>query len=507
MLKKGVYYIITLLLFTACQKRYAHKPDANIVGQTPPADMVFVPGAGNVPSFYMGFTEECNMNYNIYLQWLLQVYIDYPDVYKYAVPKNRDVSDLMVMNDPYYKYYQNHPAFAYYPVVGITWLQVQDYLTWKTDRLNESVLFEVGIHDERDMLYQQNENNFNTEAYLNGQYSDAIIKRDLIDKAPEGTTRKVRMDDGIFFTAFRLPTEAEWEYVLSLEKQAQLNNDNYNNPFTKNNAYPYGKNYFTLRWGRQYDIVNDEIVQQNLPYNPAWDSSEFYAVQRLTGPADYEVGGNRIANLEGNVQEWLFDIYYDTPQVATFNMVEFFNNNTFPVLDPYNYNDADGYIDEKDSIGKLPFTYWLLDGTGTPYKTRRFGFNFITNRRVDTTYRDISEDKVIANAYHNYYLNKTDTSYSWLDTTPQSKNYYHKRYRSLYKNKTNGKFYSTQRNYDVIRPDSANHNRVVKGGTWRRPNGKARKPMSQEKHSPNVGFRCVMSYTSLPVKPKYKVKW
>lgn len=506
MLKKSIYYIIILLFFTACQKRYTHTPSANVVGQTPPADMVFVPGDGSVPSFYMGFTEECNLNYNIYLQWLLQVHVDYPAVYDHALPKNRDVSDLMLMNDPYYKYYQNHPAFAYYPVVGITWLQAQSYLHWKSDRLNESILYEVRIHNERDMLEQNNEQNFNTEAYLNGQY-EGWVKRDLIDKAPNGTTRKVRTEDGIFFTAFRLPTEAEWEYALSLERQAQLNTENYNNPFTKSNAYPYGKNYFTLRWGRLYDLIDDKLLQQNYPYNPAWDSSQYYSIQRLTGPADFENKSNRIANLEGNVQEWLMDIYYDTPQVAKVNMIEVFNNNSFPVVESKYYNDADGYINEKDSLGRLPFKYWLLDATGKPYKTRRFGFNFIRNRRIDTIYRDVDEDKIIINTYYNYRLNKKDTSYSWLDTIPRPNYYNYRRYVQIFKNHTNVRYYTLQRNYDIIRLDSANHNRVVKGGTWRNPDGKTRMPMSQEKHSPNVGFRCVMSYTGLPVKPKYKVKW
>jgi hypothetical protein len=495
-----IIYLLLIITASACGKRYMHKPDANVVGQTPPADMVFVPGSREVPSFYMGFTEECNLNYNIYLQWLQQVFVDYPEVYKKAVPQNRDVSDIMVMNDPYYKYYQNHPAFAYYPVTGLTWEQTQDYLCWKTDRLNEAILIEAGVHDKKDLIYQTNESNFNTEAYLNLQY-DGLVKKDLQDIAPYGTTRKVRIEDGILFTGFRLPTEAEWEYALSLEKQAQINTENYKNPFGKNNGYPYGKNYFTLRWARLYGLVNDDMAKHGLPYNAQWDSAQ-YTLNRLTGPVDYKTGGNRIANLDGNVQEWLMDIYTDTIQQPTLNMAEYFSRNNFPELEPKYYNDVNGYVNEKDSLGKLPFIYWALDATGKPIKTRKFGFAITTNHRVDTIFYDSTSPFFVATPKFYSYVNKWDTSYSWKEPTYNGWNLG----IPLTKN-NNGDFFSVQYNYDVIRFDSVKYNRVVKGGTWRKPDGHARIGMPQNQYSPNVGFRCVMAYTSLPVKKGYKVKW
>jgi formylglycine-generating enzyme len=495
-LKKGVLYIVLIISVSACRNYYSHQPDKVSPGQTPPADMVFVPGSSEVPSFYMGFTEECNLNYNIYLQWLQQVFVDYPGVYQKAVPKNRDVSDLMVMNDPYYKYYQNHAAFAYYPVTGITWLQAETYLAWKTDRLNEAILMEAGVHDKKDLIYQTNESNFNTEAYLNLQY-DGLVKRDLDDVAPYGTTRKVRVEDGILFAGFRLPTEAEWEYALSLEKQAQINTENYKNPFGKNNGYPYGKNYFTLRWGRMYGLVNDKMAKHGLPYNAQWDSTQFQLPQRLTGPADYQTQGNRIANLDGNVQEWLLDVYTDTPQQLHYNFGEYMARNDFPVAKPEYYNDIEGYLQEKDSLGRLPFRYLFFDGTGQPVKTSRVDFVCFFNRRYDSIYIPVNEAKLTKSIHLNPQTQRNDT-FTYYGQYPHS--------GQVYKDE-NGNYFKLQYNYYVIRFNDYNHQRVVKGGTWREPDGKSRRPMQQDSASPNVGFRCVMTYTGLPVKPGYKVKW
>ena len=109
--------------------------------------MVFMPGNGSVPAFYMGVTEETNLNYNIYLKWLEKTFKDYAFVKSWAEPKSRDLDSISRLNDPFYKEYFTHPAFAYYPVVGVTWLQAMEYLSWKGDRLNEAVMMEGGLYE------------------------------------------------------------------------------------------------------------------------------------------------------------------------------------------------------------------------------------------------------------------------------------------------------------------------------------------------------------------------
>ena len=77
--------------------------------------------------------------------------------------------------------------------------------------MNEQILIREGVL--RVNPNQINEDNFNTDAYLAGQY-EGLVKSDLMDLNPNsGTngTRKVRMEDGILLPRYRLPTEAEWE--------------------------------------------------------------------------------------------------------------------------------------------------------------------------------------------------------------------------------------------------------------------------------------------------------
>jgi len=96
-------------------------------------------------------------------------------------------------------------------VVGVTWVQANDYCQWRTDRVNEMILIKKGILSLDPA--QKNENNFNTEAYLSGQY-EGLPDKQLPDLNPNGTgTRKVKMEDGILLPKYRLPTEAEWEYA------------------------------------------------------------------------------------------------------------------------------------------------------------------------------------------------------------------------------------------------------------------------------------------------------
>ncbi len=483
---KLLVLIVLGTCFMACQKSYMHQPDANVVGQTPPPDMVFVPGGGNIPSFYMGFTEECNLNYNTYLEWLKNVHTEFPDVYKQATPKDRDVSYLMETNDPFYKEYKDHPAFAYYLVTGVSWLQAHDYLNWKTDRLNEAILYELGIHDERDMFGQHQENNFNTEAYLAWQYG-GVVKKELKDYSPYGFTRKVKVDDGILFTDFRLPTKAEWEHAFTLEKNAQLYMPNYKNPFSKKTMYPYGKDYYILRWANMYGLYTKDSMQQGFSEARSWNNKN----RNLTGPTDYNVGGNHVANLEGNVQEWLLDIYKESPQQPNLNMLQYLVQNGFPVLGDSFYLDIYGELIMKDSLGGFSFQHFMYDITGQPIKTKKVTSNFFIARNLDTVYRTFADGELIV--YKNYYNNDT------------FRMEFAKNGERVYKNNKGYYYLDTKPRYYKF--EIENHNRVVKGGTWQNPDAKTRMPLAQNKYSTNIGFRCVMAYTSMPVKPNYKVKW
>ena len=161
----GLAFLLCIIFCLA----FAHKtgrPD--YTGQRCPPDMEFIPGNDSIPSFFIGKSQETNMDWALYLNWLRNVYQDYPYVEALATPHEIEYSELSRCNDPLLTSQMYNPAFAYYPVTGCDWIQIQNYLTWKTDRMNEYILVKTG-----QLAFnpgQSGDFTFNTEAYLAGQY-------------------------------------------------------------------------------------------------------------------------------------------------------------------------------------------------------------------------------------------------------------------------------------------------------------------------------------------------
>lgn len=344
--------------FMSCTKRGVPSYQGHqLSGQTAPLDMVFVEGQGKIPSFYVGRSEEPNINYVAYLSWLKNVFVDYPEVYKDAKIKFNKGGSTTRFNDPSLVYHMEHPAFAYYPIVGATWHQIQQYLTWKTDRLNEDILIQTGIYNED--FDQMNEENFNTESYLYDQYRGTVNKP-ITDKSARKLTRSVQWEDGILFAGYRLPTEAEWELLT----------DESNENMVESN-YPYGKKYPYLRWLRpnNMDSYDSESVGM-ADYNKLWKKTKPIKVDidsyknGIQGP----YLSNKPSNVAGNVKEWMMDVYHDTAVSDWANMSEYFFKIGFETRSEKHQGvyDMDGIIDLKDSIGRLRFRILGVNSDGSP---------------------------------------------------------------------------------------------------------------------------------------------
>jgi gliding motility-associated lipoprotein GldJ len=399
-----------------------------------------------VASFYMDETEVRNLDYLEYLYWLNRVYgADYPGVYRKALPDTLVWRNKLAYNEPLVEYYFRHPAYRSYPVVGVTWIQANDYCSWRSDRVNEMLLIRKGILAMDPA--QKNENNFNTDAYLAGQY-EGLVDKPLPDLNPSGTgTRKVKMEDGIMQPKYRLPTEAEWEYAA----WGLIGNTVYERVVERKN-YPWNGNQVRTSESRYYGSFMDNFRRAKGDYMGVSgnlnDAADIPAPCGSFFPNDYG-----LYNMAGNVSEWVLDVY----RPLTFYEVSDlhpYRGNIFQTME----RDAEGFLAEKDSLGHMRYR----DVTPAEAQNRK---NY---RKADNI--NYLDGDFESNTDNQYWTMRDST------TTLDATNLMYEYGRSS------------------LITDRA---RVYKGGSWRDPafylSPSVRRFMDENDASDAIGFRCAMT--------------
>ncbi|MFM1932765.1 MAG: hypothetical protein RL226_2068 [Bacteroidota bacterium] len=333
-------------------------------------DVVFgwdnIPRRVTVSSFYMDETEVTNFYWLEYLHWLERIYGDsYPEIVNKALPDTLVWREKMEYNEPQVEYYLRHPAYRDYPVVGVNWLQANDFCAWRTDRVNELILIREGllVHNPE---AQVDEEHFTTDAYFAGQYEgEKAGEGGLPDLRPGSSgVRNVRMEDGILLPRYRLPTEAEWEYAA-----LGLIGNSYQELITDRKTYPWNGHYVRNdnSGGRFYGQINANFVRGAGDFmgvaGALNDNGDITTPVYQYAPNDYG-----LYNMAGNVSEWVMDVYRP---LSAQDKSEFrpFRGNVYQtkvlnseggIEDKYDYTvyDIDGveyYLKEyqKRSAGKL----------------------------------------------------------------------------------------------------------------------------------------------------------
>jgi len=318
-----------------------------------------VPRRVTVSSFYMDETEVANIDYREYLYWVERVWGEsYTEVYKKAVPDPNVWREELAYNEPLVENYFTHPSYDDYPVVGVTWVQANDYAKWRTDRVNEMLLIQKGILNPN--MEQKDEDNFNTEAYLAGQYQ-GDVRKNLKDLG-SGGERPVRFTDGILLPAYRLPTEAEWEYAALALKGKQANEKDEN--ITDRRFYPWDG--YTVRYQKR------DKYQGQLMANFKRSGGDYMGMAgklndnaATTAPVrSYLPNDFGLYNMAGNVSEWVLDLYRPMTTLTI-------RDSESQDLNPYRGGrfsskvlDEDGKPVEKDNLGRLKYAYEEDDEIG-----------------------------------------------------------------------------------------------------------------------------------------------
>ena len=420
-----------------------------------------IPTRKTVNSFYIDRTEVANIHYREYMYWINNVF----DGDEYLAVRNGALPDTMVWrselayNEPLVEYYFRHPSYNYYPVVGVSWRQAHDFCLWRTDRVNEKALIDKNFINKNSLknISGQGSESFNTKAYLVGLTTPTpgpgVRSKKNPLKNPNGTPRsQVTFEDGILFPAYRLPTEAEWEYAaLALVGQnpqvSRKEGKRGEELITNKQVYSWSQNVNGLRDSRRGSWQGTFLANfkrgsgDNMGVAGGLNDRAVY-----TAPVtSFYPNSFGLYNMSGNVNEWVGDVYRPLSPTDVDDVSPFRGNRY-----QKDFKTADGEF-EKDSLGRV----------------KR---EFITDE----------ESKKRRNYQKGNVINYLDGDSLTIGVSYDS---------------TNGRGYG-------ITTLISDKSRVIKGGSW---NDRAywlspgtRRFMEEEQSSSTVGFRCAMDRLGSP---------
>lgn len=278
-----------------------------------------------VASFYMDETEVANVHW---LEYLYYVQLDSSrEFYESALPDTTVWARELAFNDPYVEHYLRYPGFRYHPVVGVTWVQANDYAKWRTAVVNEKLAEENGLED-----------------------------------IPETSGGRIPLETGVVLPDYRLPTEAEWEYAAQALIGTQWLDENQ----THKRLYPWDGHALRNPYGKEMGYFLANFKRGRGDY--AGIAGKLNDGAMITAYIyEYPPNDFGLYNMAGNVNEWVQDVY----RPLSFQDFEDLNpvrrNDFLDAEEDYDTDDYNSLVNDRVRVYKggswKDVAYWLSPGT------------------------------------------------------------------------------------------------------------------------------------------------
>jgi formylglycine-generating enzyme required for sulfatase activity len=303
-----------------------------------------------IASFYMDEAEVANIHWLEYLHFIRTDSAE--EFYRSALPDTTVWARDLSFNDPYVTYYLRYPGFRYFPVVGVSWLQADDYCTWRTAKVNERL---AAGGDSKPSKKSKKSKGGDAAAGAEGTMGAA----GALGNGKSTTS----IENGNTLPNYRLPTEAEWEYAAqALVGTQEVGNENQE----EKRIYPWDGKSTRNAYGKKQGQFLANFKRGRGDYagiagslnDGAMITEYIYSYP----PNDYG-----LYNMAGNVNEWVQDVYRPLSFQDVEDLNPFRRNG---VGDPESKYDKKGYqslIDDHVRVYKggswRDVAYWLSPGT------------------------------------------------------------------------------------------------------------------------------------------------
>jgi gliding motility-associated lipoprotein GldJ len=457
------------------------------------------PNQQHVQSFYMDETEVTNLMYLEYLDWIKQVFPpseeNFRRIYDGAVPDTLVWRNRLGFNEVMTNNYLRHPAYANYPVVGVSWVQAVEFSNWRTDRVNELILEEEGITARNARYDVEPGETFNTDTYLNSPTmtyggNDSITRggkrsESLAKRSEDSTNLYVQRKDGLLLPDYRLPTEAEWEYAaLGLVGLRSYN------VYRGRKKYPWDGQYTRSgeRRSRGDQLANFKQGDGDYGGIAGWsdDGADITAEVKSYEPNDYG-----LYDMAGNVAEWVADVY--RPIVDDeFNDFNYYRGNVYTK----NAIGEDGKVKvvTADSIVYDTLSNGKIIARNLPGEILQVPVDeqetYLRTNFSESDNRDYRDGDPRSTRYYNSFADEGE------GTEEDTKRMYNSPKHQVYADSLG----NLDRQYDKSTKRTTlidNEVRVYKGGSWRDRDywldPAQRRYFPQDMATDYIGFRCAMS--------------